>query len=57
VVNLTDLTIKNPDNELLYIWVKSEIYYEIPSIELIENHEEVIKLSTKFNAAHVFAGI
>ena len=33
------------------------MYPIIPGIVLIENHEEIIKLSNQFNAAPVFAGI
>jgi hypothetical protein len=51
------LVAKNPNDELLYIWVKTEMYPTIPSIESIENHEEVCKLSNQFNAIPVFAGI
>jgi hypothetical protein len=51
------LIAKNPKGELLYIWVKTEMYPTIPSIISIENHEEVIKLSNQFDAIPVFAGI
>jgi hypothetical protein len=51
------LTAKNPEGELLYIWVKTVMYPKVPSIVSIENHEEVIKLSNQFNATPVFAGM
>jgi hypothetical protein len=51
------LVAKNPNGELLYIWVKTEMYPSIPSIVSIENHEEVIKLSDQFKATPVFAGM
>jgi len=51
------LVAKNPKDELLYIWVKTEMYPTIPSIVSIENHEEVIKLSNQFSAIPVFAGM
>lgn len=51
------LVAKNPKDELLYIWVKTEMYPTIPSVVSIENHEEVCKLSNQFNAIPVFAGI
>lgn len=51
------LVAKNPKDELLYIWVKTEIYPTISSIVSIENQEEVINLSNQFNAIPVFAGI
>jgi hypothetical protein len=48
---------KNPEGELLYIWVKTEMYPTMPSIVSIENHEGVIKLSNQFNAIPAFAGM
>jgi hypothetical protein len=51
------LTAKNPKGELLYIWVKTEMYPTMPSVMSIENHEEVIKLSNQFGAIPVFAGM
>lgn len=51
------LTAKNPKGELLYIWIKTEMYPTIPSVMSIENHEEVIKLSNQFGAIPVFAGM
>lgn len=51
------LVAKNPKGELLYIWVKADMYPVIPSIVSIENHEEVCKLSNEFNAIPVFAGM
>jgi hypothetical protein len=51
------LVAKNPKGELLYIWVKTEMYPIIPSIVSVENHEEVIKLSNQFDAIPVFAGM
>ena len=40
------LVAKNPDEELLYIWFKTEMYPTIPSIVSIENHEEDINSQT-----------
>jgi hypothetical protein len=51
------LIAKNPKGQLLYIWVKTEMYPKMPSIMSIENHEEVITLSNQFNATPVFAGM
>jgi hypothetical protein len=51
------LVAKNPKDELLYIWVKTEMYPTIPSIDSIENQEEVINLSNHFNATPAFAGM
>jgi hypothetical protein len=51
------LVAKNPKGQLLYIWVKTEMYPTMPGILSIENHEEVIKLSKQFNATPVFAGM
>jgi hypothetical protein len=51
------LVAKNPDGELLYIWIKTEMYPNIPRVESIENTDEVINLSKQFNATPVFAGI
>jgi len=51
------LIVKNPKNELLYIWVKTVMYPNIPSTISIENHEEVFKVANQFNAIPVFAGI
>ena len=51
------LIAKNPKGQLLYIWVKTEMYPTMPSIVSIENHEEVIKLSNQFGATPVFAGM
>jgi len=51
------LVAKNPKDELLYIWVKTEMYPTIPNVVSIENHEEVCKLSNQFSAIPVFAGI
>jgi len=51
------LVVKNPDNQLLYIWVKTDMYPTFPEIESIENLEEVVKLSSRFKASLVFAGI
>ena len=51
------LVVKNPDDELLYIWVKTEMYPITPSTKSIENHEEVYNISKQFNAIPVFAGI
>lgn len=51
------LVAENPKKELLYIWVKTEMYPTIPSVISIENHEEVINISKQFNAIPVFAGI
>ena len=51
------LVAKNPKDELLYIWVKTEMHPKVPSIVSIENHEEVIKLSNQFSAIPVFAGM
>lgn len=51
------LIAKNPKGELLYIWVKTEMYPITPSIKSIENHEEMCKLSNQFNAIPVFAGM
>ncbi|HUX96159.1 MAG TPA: hypothetical protein VMV47_10545 [Bacteroidales bacterium] len=51
------LIAKNPNGDLLYIWVKTEMYPVIPSIVSIEYHEEVCKLSNQFNAIPVFAGM
>ena len=35
------ILVENPKEELLYIWVKTEIYPIIPSVKSIENREEV----------------
>ena len=51
------LVVGSPEMELLYVWIKTEMYTTIPSILSIENHKEVIKLSTRFNAIPVFAGL
>jgi hypothetical protein len=51
------LVVKNPDNELLYIWVRTDIFPTFPEIESIGNLEEVVKLSAQFKASPVFAGI
>ena len=51
------LVAENPKKELLYIWVKTEMYHAIPSVKSIENHEEVINISKQFNSTPVFAGI
>jgi hypothetical protein len=51
------LTAKNPKGELLYIWIKTEMYPTIPSVMSIENHKEVIKLSNQYGAIPVFAGM
>ena len=51
------IIVVSPKKELLYVWVKTEMYPNIPCIESIENHEEVNKLSNQFNAVPVFAGI
>jgi hypothetical protein len=51
------LVAKNPKDELLYIWIKTEMCPVTPSIASIENHEEVIKLFHQFSAIPVFAGI
>jgi hypothetical protein len=51
------LVAKNPKGELLYIWIKTEIYPNIPRVESIDNPEEVINLAEQFNAIPVFAGM
>jgi hypothetical protein len=51
------LVVESPKKELLYIWIKTEMYPIIPSIVSIENHEKVINYSNQFNAIPVFAGI
>jgi hypothetical protein len=51
------LVARNPKDELLYIWVKTEMYPTMPNIVSIKNHEEVIKLSNQFNAIPAFAGM
>ena len=51
------LVAKNPKGELLYIWIKTEMYPTIPSVMSIENHVEVIKLSKQVGAIPVFAGM
>jgi hypothetical protein len=52
-----NLVVKDPDNQLLYIWVKTDIFPTFSEIESIENLEEIIKLASQFNASPVFAGI
>jgi hypothetical protein len=51
------LVSKNPKGELLYIWIKTEMYPNIPRVESIDNPEESVRLSKQFNAIPVFAGI
>ena len=51
------LIAKNPKGELLYIWVKTEMFPNIPSTKSIENHEEVYNISNQYNAISVFAGM
>ena len=51
------LVVKNPEKELSYIWVKTEMYPAIPSVKSIENLKEIYKISNQFNAIPVFAGI
>jgi len=51
------LVARNPKKELLYIWIKTEMYPTIPNVQSIENHEEVYNISKQFNAIPVFAGI
>lgn len=51
------LVVKNPKKELLYVWIKTEMYPTKPSVKSIENHEEVFNISKQFNATPVFAGI
>ena len=51
------LVAKNPQGELLYIWIKTHMGPTIPSTKSIENHEEVCKLSKQFSANSVFAGM
>lgn len=51
------LVVESPKKELLYIWIKTEMYPTMPSIASIENHEEIIKISKQFNAIPVFAGL
>ena len=51
------LVVKNPDKELLYIWITTEMYPNIPGVEVIDNPESAINLSNRFKAKPVFAGI
>jgi hypothetical protein len=51
------LVAKNPNGELLYIWVKTEMYPTIPSVKSIANPEVAITLSKQFKATPVFTGI
>lgn len=51
------LVVKRPDNELLYIWVKTNLYPIFPEIKSLGNLEEVISLSERFKARPNFAGI
>ena len=51
------LVAKNPKDELLYIWVKTEMYPLLPNPEMIEKHDEIINLANQFNAIPVFGGI
>jgi hypothetical protein len=55
--NYPHLVAKNPEGELLYIWVKTDQFPIIPKVESIDNPEEAVRLSEQFNAKSVFAGI
>ena len=51
------IVVESPKDGLLYVWVKTAMYPIIPSIESIENQDEVINLANQFNAIPVFAGL
>ena len=52
-----NLIAENPDKQLLYIWIATDINPNIPSYTEDEHHEERIALSRSHNALPVFAGI
>jgi hypothetical protein len=51
------IVVESPKDGLLYVWVRTEMYPNIPSIVSIENQEEVFNISNQFNAIPVFAGL
>jgi hypothetical protein len=51
------LIVKNGENELLYIWIRIEMFPTQPNLGPIANKEAAIKLSKQFNAKPLFAGI
>jgi hypothetical protein len=51
------LIVKNPKQELLYIWVRTEIASKVPRFIYGENHIEIINLARQNNATSLFAGI
>ncbi len=51
------LIFKNPNNELLYIWVNSSVYPKMPKMQKLENADEIKRICLNFNATPVFAGL
>ena len=42
------IVVENPKKEFLYVWVKTELYPNIPSVHSIENKEKVFLQVARF---------
>jgi hypothetical protein len=51
------LVARNPKNELLYIWIKTEIAPKVPRYIPGDNHEDIVNIALQNNTIQVFSGI
>jgi len=51
------MVIVAPNDKVFDFWVYTAMYPQIPSIELFENHQDIIEISRQYEAIPLFAGI